>query len=66
VSNEIVTGRDGRIYVIVGGPHEGYDVHVVGDEPIARYDRKSDARKDLMHGRLSLDALTITIGEEEP
>jgi hypothetical protein len=52
VSLEVVSGRDGRVYVIDGGPREGYDVFAVAEEPFAHYARKYEARRDLMHGRL--------------
>jgi hypothetical protein len=49
VSREIVVGRDGRLYVIVGDPRDGYDVHPVAETALARYDHKFEARRDLMH-----------------
>jgi len=51
MSVEIVTGRDGRLYVIEG-VQGAYDVHVVAEESIGRYERKYEARRDLLHGRL--------------
>jgi hypothetical protein len=52
VSNELVVGRDGRIYIICGEPKAGYRVYAVNEEPFASYERKYEARRDLMHGRL--------------
>lgn len=56
MSIEVVVGRDGRLYVIAGSPPEGYDVFAVTAAPIARYDRKYEARRDLMHGRLEVES----------
>lgn len=54
MSVEVVTGRDGRLYVLDGSPADGYEVCPVGD-PIARYDRKYEARYDLHHGHVGVD-----------
>ena len=51
MSVEVVSAH-GRLYVIDGTPADGYDIHAVTATPFAHYDRKYEARRDLLHGRL--------------
>jgi len=52
MSIEVVETSDGRYYLIVGTPGDGYDVLDVNMESVARFARKYDARHAIRHDQL--------------